>query len=575
MSTVVLGVNCAYHESSACLLKDGEIVAAVEEERFTRIRHAKPARVDNADQLPVHSLAWVLHAAGVRPSDVEHVGLTLDPERRLEAGRTLQEPGIPPGDFGTPEGEEIFARHVRRAGELLRAQFPRATIHFLSHHLCHAASAFFPSRHERAAVLCVDGIGESCSTWMGSGSGTRIEPLAELGYPSSLGFLWEKMSEHLGFDRYGGPGKLMGYAGLTDPVGEASGIDYAARLREVVQLTDSGFTIDNRVMRFRTPDFSGLEPLFGPRRTAVVDRFEEASIAAGLQLVTQEVLVHLARLLHARTGAEALCLAGGVALNCVANAAVLRETPFTSLYVQPAANDAGTALGAACLLWCQLLGRPRPRLTHTSLGPDYGEEEIALALRAAGLRAQKPDDLAGSCARLIHEGRLVAWFQGRLEFGPRALGQRSILGDPTRFDVRATLNAKVKQRESFRPFAPSLLAEEVARHFESPSDLDAARSMLLALRTRDPRAARRFPGVVQVNQATGEATSRVHVVDEEASPLYGRLLRELASLSGLGMVLNTSFNIGEPLVCTPQHAIRTFVRAGIDALAIGPFLVRR
>lgn len=575
MSTAVLGVNCAYHESSACLLKDGAIVAAVEEERFNRIKHAKHSRVDNADELPLASIAYVLAAGGCRPDDVDHVGLSLDPDRRLVANRDLEEPGIPPGDFGTREGEETFARHVRRAGELLGARFPRAEVHFLPHHLCHAASAFFPSRHERAAVLAIDGIGEFSSTWLGVGEGNQLRMLGEVGYPSSLGFLWEKMSEHLGFDRYAGPGKVMGYASITDPLGEHSAVDYAERFRRFVQPTDGGFSIDNRVTRFRAPDFAGLEPWFGPPRASVVDRFEEASIAAGLQIVTEEILVHLARWLHARTSAPALCMAGGVALNCVANAAILRSTPFSALHVQPAANDAGTALGAACLLWCQILGNRRPRLDHAYLGPEYDDAEIAAALAAAGLAAEKPDDLAATCARLIHDGNLVAWFQGRLELGPRALGNRSILADASRFDVRSRLNARTKERESFRPFAPSVLAEDVGRYLEVPADLDAAEYMLLALEVRDRRAAQQIPAVVQENGSTGIATSRVHVVNEAANPTYARLLREIKARSGVGIVLNTSFNVSEPIVCTPADAARTFARSRMDALAIGPFLVRR
>lgn len=575
MSISVLGVNFAYHESSACLIKDGQIIAAVEEERFNRIKHAKCSRVDNADELPWAAIDYVLRAAGLSPDEIDHIGISFDPEERLRRNRDLHEPGVPAGDFGTAQGETTFAQGVHRGAENLRSKFPKAEIHFLSHHMCHAASAFFPSRHERAAVLSVDGIGEHCSTWMGIGEGNRLETVLEIGYPHSLGFLWEKMSEHLGFDVYGGPGKLMGYACLTDPIGESSDVDYAERMRRVVQLNDHGFTVDNRITRFRTGDFSGLEPLFGSRRLRVVDRYEEASIASGLQVVTEEVIVHLARILHARTGAKALCMAGGVALNCVANAAILRKTPFEALHVEAAANDAGTALGAACLLWCQVLGYPRPRLDHTYLGPEFKDEEIAIALKAAGLKAEMPEDLCRECARIIHEGNLVAWFQGRLEFGPRALGNRSILGDPSRFDMRSRLNAKVKERESFRPFAPSVLPEDAGRWIETPSDLDAAEYMLLALPTRDRRAAQRMPAVVQENGSDGQVTSRIHVVREEVNPLYARLLRELKALSGIGMVLNTSFNISEPIVCTPEQAIRTFARSKMDALAMGSFLVRR
>jgi carbamoyltransferase len=368
----------------------------------------------------------------------------------------------------------------------------------------------------------------------------------------------------------------MGYACITDPIGESSAIDYAERFRSFVRPTDDGFEIDNRVTRFRTADFSGLEPLFGPRRTGVVDRYEEASIAAGLQTVTEELLVHLARILHAKTGATALCMAGGVALNCVANARILRETPFEALHVEAAANDAGTAIGAAALLWNQVLGNAaRPRLDHSYLGPEFGEAEIARALEAAGLLATKPDDLAADCARRILDGQVIAWFQGALEFGPRALGNRSILADPSRFDVRTRLNAKVKERESFRPFAPSVLAGDLGVHLEAPRDLDAAEYMLLALPVRDPRSAQLIPAVVQENGITRVATSRAHAVREEANPLYARLLREVRARSGIGMVLNTSFNISEPIVCTPAHAAATFARSRMDALAIGPFLARR
>ncbi|MBI5546821.1 MAG: carbamoyl transferase [Deltaproteobacteria bacterium] len=576
MSTVILGVNCAYHESSACLLKDGDIIAAVEEERFNRKKHGKSSRVDNADELPLASIEYVLRAGGVGPSEVDHVGLSFDPDKRLAANQDLGEEGIPAGDFGTPEGEQAFHRGVKRAGVLLRERFPKAEVHFLEHHLCHAASAFFPSAHERAAVLTVDGIGESASTWMGVGEGNKLRALGEVRYPSSLGFVWEKMSEHLGLDVYGGPGKLMGYACITDPLGERTGVDYAERFRRVIELTDDGFQVDNQVMRFRTGDFSALTPLFGPRREGIVDRFEEASIASGLQTVTEEVMVHLARRLHQKTGAEALCLAGGVALNCVANAALLRHTPFRLLHAESAANDAGTALGAACLLWCQVLGNTRrPRLSHAYLGPSYSEREIDAAIRAAGLTARKPDDIAQQCAQLIEEGGVVAWFQGRLEFGPRALGGRSILADPSRFDVRTRLNAKVKERESFRPFAPSVLPEDVCLHLDASYDLDAAEYMLLALRVRDRRSAQHIPAVVQENGSTGIATSRAHVVREDAHPAYARLLREMKARTGLGMVLNTSFNISEPIVCSPEDAVKTFQRSRMDALAIGPFLVRR
>jgi len=576
MSTTILGVNSAYHESAACLLRDGEVIGAVEEERFSRVKHAKHSRVDNAHELPNQAIECLLRMGGVRADAVDHVGYTLDPELRRERNRDLGEQGIAAGDFGTAAGEEAFYQSNQRALALLREKFPRAEVHALRHHLCHAASAFFPSRHERAAVLAIDGIGEFATTFLGVGNGNTIEPIAEISYPNSLGFVWEKISEHLGFDVYSGPGKVMGYACITDPIGERSEVDYAARFRQLIRPDDHGFTVDNGIMRFRTPDFDWLASLFGPRRSGVIDRYEDASIAAGLQTVTEEVFVHLARLLHNATRSEALCVAGGVALNCVANARILEQTKFGYLHVEPAANDAGTALGAACLIWNQVLGNSkRPRLDHSYLGPEYSEAELAAALAGAGLKATRPDDLARSCARLIHDGQIVAWFQGRLEFGPRALGNRSILADPSRFDMRTRLNAKVKERESFRPFAPSVLAEDVGRYLHEPRDLDAAEYMLLALPVRDRRAMQLIPAVTQENGSTGLSTSRVHVVRDEVNPIYARLLRELKSLSGIGMVLNTSFNISEPIVCTPQQAVSTFMRSRMDALAMGPFLVQR
>lgn len=583
---VVLGVNSAYHESAACLLVDGRVVAAVEEERFSRRKHAKESRVDNADDLPWRAIGWCLARGGVDWGEVDHVAFSFDPEVRLRENLALpSDPAIPGGDFGTPEGERAFHASLLRAREALRARMPAAAFHFLPHHRCHAASAFLVSPFERAAVMAVDGIAEWHSTWLGLGEGSRLTTLGEVPYPHSLGFLWEKVSVLLGFDVYGGPGKVMGYAGLTDPHGEASGVDYHARFREFVHLDpDGGFRIDPGVARFRTPDFSGLERLFGPRRPRVVDRFEDASVAAGLQAVTEDALVHLATHLHrqvnaGRTGAEQvdhLCLAGGVALNCVANEAILRRTPFRELFVQPAANDAGTALGAAVLLWCEVLGQGRPpRMDHAFLGPEFGEDEIAAALREAGLAVETPSDPLPAVVVTLADGGIVAWFDGALELGPRALGHRSILADPTRFDTRNRLNARVKERESFRPFAPSLLPEEAAAYFEVEEPGWPAEFMLRAVGVRDGAAGQLLPAVVQHNFSTQRASSRIHVVREAVSPRYHALLRAWKASTGRGLLLNTSFNISEPIVCSPRDAVATFARSGMDLLAIGPFLARR
>lgn len=589
----ILGVNAAYHESSACLIEDGHIVAAVEEERFSRKKHAKVARVDNADELPWQAIAFCLRQGGIGFGDVDHVGYSLDPEARLRLNLAAPPPAdATPGDWGTSDGERAFHASCLRAREALRERLPRAQFHFVPHHPCHAASAYLVSPFDRAAVLAVDGIAEFDSTWMGVGDGNRLEMLGTVPFPHSLGFLWEKMSVLLGFDVYAGPGKVMGYAGLTDSLGEDSGVDYYARFRDLVSLErDGSFRIDPAAVRFRTDDFRGLEPLFGPRRRAPVDRFEDASIAAGLQAITEDVLVHLARRLHERVNQgrpahdliDRLCLAGGVALNCVANDAILRRTPFRELWVQPASNDAGTAIGAAAWIWNVALGETvRPRMRHAFLGPAYDVAACEAALRAAGLPYDAPDDPLAAVVDVLGEGGVVAWFDGALEFGPRALGHRSILADPTRFDTRNRLNLRVKHRETFRPFAPSLLAEEVPRHFDAADILsDAATDsggpaefMLRAVAAKDVVAAQQLPAVVQTNFSTNRSNARIHVVREDVNPRFHALLTAWKRESGRGVLLNTSFNISEPIVCTPEHAVATFARSGMDLLALGPLLIR-
>jgi carbamoyltransferase len=586
MSTFILGVNTAYHESSAALLHDGQIVAAVEEERFNRVKHAKHSRVDNAHELPRQAIEHCLARAGISAGDVSHVGYSLDPEARRALNRDLPDSHrAPQGDFGSPEGEEAFYASNLEARRLLEAQFPRAQFHFIGHHLCHAASAYTVSPLEEAAILAVDGIGEFHSTWLGLGRGGKIERLCAIPYPHSLGFLWEKMSELLGFDAYAGPGKMMGYGCITDPVGELSGKNHLATVQELLRLCpDGSFWVDNEVVRFRTQDFTELERRFGPRRPAPVDRYEDASIAAALQRQTEEVLLHLARGLHRlaeerRAGAaplHALCMAGGVALNCVANDRLLRETPFSEIWVQPAANDAGTALGAAAYLHCQVLDLPgRPRMDHAFTGPEYDNLTLETTLAREGIPAARPTDIAVEVARRLDEGQIVAWFQGALELGPRALGHRSILADPTRFDARNRLNTQVKMRESFRPFAPSLIESEVDTFFDLPRGGHCADYMLLASALRDDSLSQVIPAVVQENGSTHRSTARLHRVRRATDPLYHHLIEELRGRNGVGVVLNTSFNVGEPIVATPEQAIHTFRRSGMSCMALGPFLVER
>jgi len=489
---------------------------------------------------------------------------------------------VRPGDWGTEEGEEVFYRHNLRARDILKERAPQAAFHFLPHHLCHAASAFHVSPFDEAAILIVDGIGEHGSTWLGYGSGWTLDELETVPFPHSLGFVWEKMSEFLGLDVYTGPGKVMGYAAITDPEGELSGRCHLTAMRETFHPKPGGtFVVDNHVFRLGTDDFSGLEARFGPRRRAIVDRYEDASIAAALQEVTGDVMVHLAERLYDRINRGRdqplldLCLAGGVALNCVANYEIAERTRFRRIWIQPAANDAGTALGAALLLEAQLGGGARPRMAHAYHGPEASLEEIEEALDEAGLEASTPDSLPAEVARRIERGEIVAWFQGRQEVGPRALGNRSIVCDPSRFDTRTRINLRVKHRESFRPFAPSVLPAAMERFFTTPAEMLSTRFMLFALPLKERKQVQVIPAVIQENGSTGRATSRIHLVEEEHNPVYAELIREFASITGLPLVLNTSFNISEPIVTTPRHAVATFMRSSMDALAIGPYLVTR
>ncbi|MCP4152479.1 MAG: carbamoyl transferase, partial [bacterium] len=447
--------------------------------------------------------------------------------------------------------------------------------------LCHAGSAYYVAPYDEACVITVDGIGEFASTWMGYGKKSELVSLKEIDYPNSLGFLWEKFSEYLGFDRYSGPGKLMGYSAITDSIGQ-TGVDYLSRMREIVTPESMGFTLDNRILRFRTGDFTGLENLFGPRRNRVVYRNEEAAIASALQEMTEEIMVHLAQQLYKKVKDQLghpvsnLCLAGGVALNCLANSAILQKTSFTGLYIQPAANDAGTSLGAAFHVWHHHLGNKEKGhvMQHAYTGPEYGEAEIETMLRQQGWEYTRPDDIERTMARLIYDGQVTARYSGALEFGPRALGNRSIVCDPTRFDMREIINTRVKYRESFRPFAPSVLENSMKDLFEDGPAVPADKFMLLVYRTKG-REHLRIPAVVQEDECRHINTARAQVVSAEVNPSYNRLIEEFKELSGVGAVLNTSFNIKEPLVCTPGDALKTFNKSGIDVLNMGPFLVKK
>ncbi len=559
----LLGLNLAYHESSACLLSDGDLVA-VEEERLTRLKHAKDPLVNNADQVPTRAIDACLEIAGLTPDQVDEVGVAFDPPLR-PANADLNEPTVE-GDWGSATGERRFQKSLANVPARLREYGIEANLRWLSHHRCHAASAYYPSPFDEAAVLTMDGIGEVSSTTFGRGGPDGLVDLAQWRYPASIGFVWEKLARYLGFGEHDAA-KVMGLAANGDPQRFATETETLLRPDD-----EAGYLVGAASLRFRVPDYGPLEALFGlPRRQPdqpLGTGYED--VAAALQSATNEVVLALAHRLHNMAPLRAVCLAGGVALNCVANAALIEDGPFDEVWIQPAANDAGTALGAAYLLLEEYTHDRSvfPRLSHVYLGPSYDDREIRRALLAAGLPPSPVDDIDRRVARCLSTGATVGWFQGALEFGPRALGNRSLLADPRDPKVREHLNEKIKRRETFRPFAPSVLAEEADRWFHLPPAQLPARYMLMAVAAKE-QTKLRAPAVVHV-----DGTSRVQIVDQATNPSYHAVLSEFARLTGVPMLLNTSFNDQEPIVCTPSDAIRTSIRAGIDFLAIGNHLIQ-
>lgn len=578
---IILGINAVYHESSAAIMVGSRLAGAVEEERLNRVKHGKKATIDGTVLLPVLAIDWCLEQAGVSLADVAAVGYSFSPRLRFEHNATAPDAAdLPPGTYGSPSGERrLFelSRLTRRILERRHQVDLGGRFHFLPHHLCHLASAFFPSPHEDAAVLAIDGIGEWATTTLARGHGHELEILDEVSYPHSLGFLWERLTDYLGFRRNSDECKVMGLASYGDPVPFRSVFD------RLVRCTDTGFEVDGDVLCFRhETDLTPLETLMGPRRLPHeplawqgADR-RHADVAAALQEATERVILHLARRLADLTGLDTLCVAGGVGLNCVANGRLALESPFRDVWVQPAAHDAGTALGAAALLHHQVFERPR-RITAFSpyLGPEASDEACRAAVDRFHLGDRVAADdgrpLAVRVAERLAAGRVVAWFQGRSEWGPRALGNRSILADPRNPAMRDILNERVKHRETFRPFCPSVLANHAPDWFDfgGRQPAGAAAYMLAAYRVL-PERREQIPAVVHV-----DGTSRLQMVTPQSNPLFHELIAAFHARTGVPMLLNTSFNDREPIVCSPDDALRCFLSTRIDDLVLGPLLLDR
>jgi carbamoyltransferase len=569
-----LGINAAFHDPAACLVRDGVVVAASEEERFTRIKHGKRPVPFSTWELPYHAIDDCLRQAGITLADVDHVAYAFDPAPRVRDLDARQQLTLPQQPSARPVPEEWEAawdplfiaaivnapRHLASgAPHHLAARFRGARPdgpyqwHFVPHHLAHAASAFLPSPFARAAVLTLDGRGERVTTAMYRGCGTRLERIREVEMPHSLGILYEQVTEYLGFLHSSDEYKVMALASFGIP---AFGDDF----REIVRLTpDGAYTVGPPCLteRFGPPRERG-----GPLEQRHFD------IARSLQEVLEEVALHLARGLHAATGERDLCVAGGVALNCVMNARIRDEGPFDRVWVQPAAGDAGTALGAA--LWIDARERGGDerayQMEDAYLGPGYDDAEIETFLSWAQLPYRRLDDVAAETVALLAGGRVVGWFQGRMEFGPRALGARSILASPLDPGMQARLN-EIKDREDFRPVAPVVLAEEADDWFV---DAGSSPFMLFTHDVRPDRVAR-IPAVRHV-----DGTARIQTIARAQNPLYYDLVAAFQRLTGVPVLVNTSFNTrGEPIVCTPRDAVECFWTSPLDALVIGPFLLEK
>ena len=591
----ILGISAFYHDAAAALIRDGEIVAAAQEERFTRKKH-DPG-------FPRHAIEYCLEEGGLEIRDLDFIVFYDKPlvkfERLLETYLSYAPAGIRSFIAAMPVWlkeklalKTLLKRELSSLGNCKSDGLP--PLLFAEHHQSHAASAFFFSPFEKAAVLCLDGVGEWATTSAWIGDGKDLTPLWEIDFPHSLGLLYSAFTYFTGFRVNSGEYKLMGLA----PYGLPKYSDLI--LDKLLDLKDDGtFRLDMQYFNYctgLTMTNKRFDGLFGgpPRQPESEVTQREMDIAASIQVVTEEVVLRLSRTLHAETGMPNLCLAGGVALNCVANGRVLREGPYDEIWIQPAAGDAGGAIGAAAIVWHDYEGANRTvngtdKMHGAFLGPKFSATEIRRQLDAYDANYEEIEDaeLIPTVAETLDSGHIVGWFQGRMEFGPRALGGRSIIGDPRNSKMQSVMNLKIKYRESFRPFAPSVLAERVSDYFEqdtpSPYMLIVA-PVREALRLPITEEQSRLFGIEKLNLKRSELpaithvdySARVQTVHQETNPRYYALLQAFEARTGCAVLVNTSFNVrGEPIVCSPADGYRCFMRTEMDYLVIENFILSK
>ncbi len=567
----ILGINAYHPDASIALLRDGVPIWAAEEERFNRIKHVSG--------FPEGALRRCLEDCGIGPADLDAVAVSKNPRANL--GRKVlfvlrhrPDWSLVRDRLGAFRRSSSFSRDFTAAlgvsPDSLRARFVN-----VEHHRAHIASSFFLSGFERAAFLSIDGMGDFSSAVWGRGEGNRLDIAGRVFFPHSAGFLYTAATQFLGFMRFGDEYKVMGLAAYGEP-------EFLEEFRKMfILLPEGGFRLNLDYFTHHkgqakvhwqggAPEqdilFSELwSRVFGPQRKPgdeLTDR--DRNLAASLQAVLEEILFHNLNCLHRATGEENLALAGGVAFNSLANGKITARTPFKNIYIQPAAGDSGTALGAAAYVYHCLEGQPRTfTMDHAYLGPGFSEEQLEAALTGAGLpfRKLEEEELFRRTAEAVARGLVVGWFQGRMEYGPRALGNRSILADPRRKDMKDILNHRVKSRESFRPFAPSVLEEKAGEYFEM--DCPASPYMLKVFPVREEKRDL-IPAITH-----RDGTARVQTVSKQSNPRYWAVIDEFGNQTGIPMVLNTSFNENEPIVCTPEEAVNCYLKTRIDVLVLG------
>jgi carbamoyltransferase len=585
----VLGISAYFHDAAAALVRDGVILAAAQEERFTRVKHDP--------RFPAQAIASCLDAAGITADDIDYVAFYEKPllkfDRLLETYLAFAPAGFRSFRMAIPGWLHQKLHLSREIREGLDGRYRKRVI-FPEHHESHAASAFFPSPFDSSAIVTMDGVGEWTTTSIGTGTGNRIQISREIRFPHSLGLLYSAFTYYCGFKVNSGEYKLMGLAPYGEPRFASIIRDHLIDLRE-----DGSFRLDLRYFHYcqgLTMTNSRFDRLFGgpPRMPEAALTQRDMDIAASVQAVTEDAMLRICKTARTETGMRNLCLAGGVALNCVGNGRIVRESGFEQIWIQPAAGDAGGALGAALFTSHQLLGAPRsPHATDSQcgslLGPSYTPDDIRDSLEnVAAAYHHHPDEdvLLREVASHLARGRVVGWFQGRMEFGPRALGNRSILGDPRDAAMQSRMNLKIKYRESFRPFAAAVLREDAAEYFEIERDQESPYMLLVTKvresnrvppntrteatgidRLRDPRSI--VPAVTHVDHSC-----RIQTVDAIRNPRFHRLLEAFKESTGCPMLVNTSFNVrGEPIVCTPAEAYRCFMNTGLDVLVIDNFVL--